>query len=225
MAERSPSRRSGCSRRRGGGQICAQADLPARHPSAPGSSRQSTAEHLLSYIPQIDDGTFGNSERSKISSASHSGCAESPDGTAPLSRQIGWICKRIIAGRFLSAAYPAGFRKAASAAAACVISRMAQEIGNGRLFSQVRALCCRVSARDNAGNHSLGEVPSLVRRQLAMPANYDPTDREAAPAARPILDLLSRNAASYCPRPRFLSQAATSTVASTQRAGIIACTP
>jgi hypothetical protein len=34
---------------------------------------------------------------------------------------------------------------------------------------------------------------------------------------------LSRNAASYCPRLRFLSQAATSTVASTQRAGIIAC--
>ena len=27
------------------------------------------------------------------------------------------------------------------------------------------------------------------------------------------------------PRPRFLSQAATSTVASTQRAGIIACAP
>jgi hypothetical protein len=86
------------------------------------ATRQSTAEHLLSYIPQIDDGTYGNSARSKRSSASHSGCAESAGGTAPLSRQIGWICKRIIAGWLLSAAYPAGFFKAASAAAACAIS-------------------------------------------------------------------------------------------------------
>jgi class 3 adenylate cyclase len=36
---------------------------------------------------------------------------------------------------------------------------------------------------------------------------------------------LSRNAASYCPRPRFLSQAATSKVASTQWDGIIAPAP
>ena len=62
------------------------------------ATRQSTAEHLLSYIPQIDDGTYGNSARSRRNSASHSGCAKRPDGTAPLSRQIGWICKRIIAG-------------------------------------------------------------------------------------------------------------------------------
>jgi hypothetical protein len=41
----------------------------------PEATRQSTAEHLLSY--QIDDGTYGNSARSKRSSASHSGCAES----------------------------------------------------------------------------------------------------------------------------------------------------
>jgi hypothetical protein len=37
MAERSPLRGSGLSRRRGGGRIRAQADLPARHPSAPRS--------------------------------------------------------------------------------------------------------------------------------------------------------------------------------------------
>jgi hypothetical protein len=38
-------------------------------------------------ILQIDDGTCGNSARSKRNSGSPSGCAESPDGTVPLSRR------------------------------------------------------------------------------------------------------------------------------------------
>ena len=87
MAERSPSRGGGCCRRRGGGQICAQADLPAPHPSAPGSDLSINCVTPLSYTPQIDDGTCGNSARSKRNSATHSGCAESPDGTVPLSRR------------------------------------------------------------------------------------------------------------------------------------------
>ncbi len=103
MPERSPSRASGLGRRRDGGQICAQAGLPARHPSAPEATCQSTAEHLLSYIPQIDDGTYGNGARSKRNSASHSGCAEPPDGTVHYRDKFAGVslrARRLKAKRF-----------------------------------------------------------------------------------------------------------------------------
>jgi hypothetical protein len=42
----------GLSRRRGGGQICAQADLPARHPSAPGSNLSINRGALYPTFPR-----------------------------------------------------------------------------------------------------------------------------------------------------------------------------
>ena len=82
--------------------------------------------------------------------------------------------------------------------------------------------CCPVRSEDN-GRASAAIAASSLRR---CPTLVTPSSLRSSPVScgrTSASTALSRNAVSYYPRPRLLSQAATSTVASTERDGLLAC--
>jgi hypothetical protein len=73
---------------------------------------------------------------------------------------------------------------------------------------------CELTALVGSGKHYARKIK---RAQILLAADSGLSDEDIAAAV--AVGGSTVNAASYCPRPRFLSQAATSTVASTQHAG------